>query len=181
MGRFILFYKAADLISSFAFTSWFSLKSINNFNLNIFKSNFLCVSLLKYFFSTNSFEPMNNRKRPREFVETRITNYFKIEDKKYRLCYTPKNDEKKVSIQINHNLKKFIPFVKKIISLGKYNILKIYLKKDYIPDSHDDITKFIDGIGTNGYNTRTKCSSYDISMSQDTYFLICVIEKESWI
>lgn len=122
---------------------------------------------------------MDRKQRRGEYKETRVTNYFKVADKKFRLCYTPKNNQKRVSIQINNQLDKFTPFIIKIIKLGKYNTLKLYIHKNYIPDSYQEIQQFLEAIRIQGYDIRTSVSSSDISCSQETYHLLCIVEKVS--
>lgn len=120
----------------------------------------------------------NNKNKAKVYEQKRITNYFMISDKKYRLCYTPKGDTKKVYIFLNYHISKFGSILKKIVQLKKYDLIKIYTKSAYV---HSDDTlnkKFFDELVVDDYSYVI----YDLDVirrSQDeSDSLFCELQKK---
>lgn len=124
--------------------------------------------------------PMAYRKnRPKSYEEKRITNYFKISNEKYRLCYTPKGGNKSVSILLNYHISIFGFVLRQIIQLKKYNTIKIYTKSMYIHEDEGLNNNFFKEIVVDDYTYQI----YDLDLirsSQElSYSLFCKLEKKS--
>lgn len=111
-------------------------------------------------------------------TETRITRHFSIEDKKFRLCYTPRGGFGAVSIQLNYRIAGIGPFVLRIVRLGKYRSIRIYLNQKYVEDSRPAMQQFLDTIAAPGYRITTPDTTESLCTSQEEYVLICIIERE---
>lgn len=118
-----------------------------------------------------------NRSKTKTFEEKRITNHFLISNDKYRLCYTPKGNTKKVSILLNYHITCLVPVLKKIISLKRYDTIKIFTKSMFInEDKHlNDI--FFEEILVNEYSYVI----YDLEMirnsQEESYSLFCRMQR----
>lgn len=111
------------------------------------------------------------------FEQKRITNHFLISNDKYRLCYTPKGDTKKVSILLNYHITCFGPILKKIIDLEKYDTIKIFTKSTFINEDKQLNDIFFEEILVNEYSYVI----YDLEMirnsQEEAYSLFCRMKK----
>lgn len=118
-----------------------------------------------------------NKNKAKMFEEKRITNHFLISNDKYRLCYTPKGNTKKVSILLNYHITCFGHILKKIIDLKKYNTIKIFTKSIFINEDKHLNDKFFEEILVNEYSYVV----YDLDMIRDSqeesYSLFCRMQK----
>lgn len=112
--------------------------------------------------------------------ETRITSHFSIDNKKFRLCYTPKGGLHAVAIQLNYHIVGTEPYIKRIIKMNKYRVIRVYLHKQHMASSKPFIPGFIEAIYVPGYVYRVAASTTRISMSQELgeYTQICTVQKE---
>lgn len=118
-----------------------------------------------------------NRNKAKMFEQKRITNHFLISNDKYRLCYTPKGDTKKVSILLNYHITCFGPILKKIIDLEKYDTIKIFTKSTFINEDKQLNDIFFEEILVNEYSYVI----YDLEMirnsQEEAYSLFCRMKK----
>ena len=115
-------------------------------------------------------------KQGKSFEEKKITNYFMISKDKYRLCFIPKENTKNVSILLNCTITCFGPILRKIISLKKYNLIKIYTKSGFITENEELNEKLISEIVVEDYFY----TIYDLNVirnsQEEGYSLFCLIE-----
>ena len=116
------------------------------------------------------------RDKSKTYEEKKITNYFMLSKEKYRLCYTPKGDTKKVSVLLNYHITSFGSVLKQIIMLKKYDIIKVFTKSMYIHENEELNDEFFKEIVVDEY-----CYNiYDLEMirssQQEAYSLFCTLE-----
>lgn len=100
-----------------------------------------------------------------------------ISDEKYRLCYMPKGNRKKVSVLLNYHILNFGAVLKQIVQLRKYEIIKVYTKSCYIHADDELNQQFFKEIVVDDY-TYTIYDLEVIRSSQDeSYSLFCKLEK----
>lgn len=116
--------------------------------------------------------------RAKTWDETRITSYFTAGDGKYRLCYTPRGVAKYVSIQLNCSPEGMAPFVRRIVQLGKYSRIKIYVNKRYAPIEEISISSFTENIRADGYAVSAAEPAATCSSQGEGYMLLCTVEKD---
>lgn len=138
------------------------------------------MKIKPYFFLQNFLTPMKHIKNKSEiYEEKKITNYFMISKEKYRLCYTPKGNNKKVSVLLNYHITSFGSVLKQIIMLKKYDVIKVYTKSMYIHEDDELNDAFLKEIVVDDY----RYTIYDLdiirSSQQESYSLFCSLEKVS--
>ncbi|KAI5169141.1 hypothetical protein PAEPH01_0473 [Pancytospora epiphaga] len=111
--------------------------------------------------------------------ETRITSSFEINKQKFRLCYMPRGNLKVAALQLNYYITGIAPYVQRIIGMGKYEVIKLYLNRKYIP-SKELLDSFIESIAVAGYCYLSPERKKIVRTSQELkeYVHICTIEKE---
>jgi hypothetical protein len=117
------------------------------------------------------------KNRSKMYEEKRITNYFLISNEKYRLCYMPKGNTKKVSVQLNYHISNFGHVLNEILHLGKYDIIKVYTKSMYIHEDESLNDKFFKEIVADGYSYIIYDLDLIRSSQQESYSLFCKLEK----
>lgn len=121
---------------------------------------------------------MNNENYKNIFEEKRINKKFLISNDKYRICYTPKGDTKKLSILLNYHITKFGPILKQIIELKKYDTIKIFTKSIFIDEDKTKNDDLLNCLIVDDYCYQIFDLEAIRSSQEKAYSLFCRIEKK---
>lgn len=115
--------------------------------------------------------------------EIRTTNYFYMNNKRYRLSYTSRGHGKQVTIQLNQPLYESLPAVHRIILLRHYGIIRLVINQKYIPENMEEALRQCRGIAVEYYAFRAVyCGNENYNGNSTAadgrpYIPLCVYER----
>lgn len=93
----------------------------------------------------------------------------------------PRGSVKIAALQLNYYITGVGPYVRRIIEMGKYQAIKLYLNQKHMQASQPFLAGFVESLHVPGYRCLPPGGGVRLGTSQELreYVHVCTIEKEN--